>query len=168
MLKPRTVRDPAGPFGHLEHPGEMVRLAGIGDVHNTVGTIPLRSRSKAVADRRQISGGVVEAAVALLHDHRQGLAVLALHPLKEHALGTVIGDQQLSGLQAINHRRQEGVVERFPAFAEADVEPVVDLLELAPRLVAEQAPGLERHRIAPLQLHHLVAGGGLELSLIHI
>ena len=98
MLEARTIGNPAGPLGHLEHPGEMVRLAGIGDVHHAPGSIPLRRCPKAVADRRQIRGGVGDAAVALLQDHRQRLAVLALHTLKEHALSTVIGDQQLSGL----------------------------------------------------------------------
>ena len=47
-----------------------------------------------------------------------------------------------------------------------DVQPVVDLLELPPRLVAEQTPGLERHRITALQLHHLIAGGGLEVLVL--
>ena len=90
------------------------------------------------------------------------MAVLALHSFEEHALGTVIGDQQLSVLQAIHHRRQERVVERLTALAQADVEAVVDLLEFTARLIAEQSPGLQRNGVAPLQLHHLVPGCGLE------
>ena len=47
-----------------------------------------------------------------------------------------------------------------------DVEPVIDLLEFAPRLVTEQAPGLQRQRITALQLHHLIAGCGLKSLVI--
>ena len=162
MLEPGALGNPSRAASHLEHTGEMVRLAGIGHIDHAAGAIAIGSGTEAVANRRQIGGGVVEAAIALAHDQRQRLAVLAAHPLQEHALGAVVGDEQASGIEVGHDSRQVGVVEGFAALAEADVEAVVDLLELAPALIAEQAPGLERHRIAALQLHHLLAGGGLK------
>ena len=162
MLHTGALGDPAGTAGHLEHAGEVAGLAGVGDIDHPAGAITLRDRREAVADRGQVGGGVVEAAIALLHDQGQRLAVLAAHPLQKHATGTVIHHQQAGGLEVVDHRLQVGVVEGFAALAEGDLQPVVDLLELAPALVAEQPPGPERQRIAALQLHHLLPGSGLE------
>ena len=162
MLQPAVVGNPAGPPRHLEHAGEVAGLARVGHIDHPAGTIAGRRRGEAIADGGQVGGGVIEAAVALLHDHRQGLALLAAHPLEEHAAGALIGHQQAGGLQVGHHGRQIGVVEGFTALLELDAQAVVDQLELPPRLVAEQLPGPAAHRIARLQLHHLLAGGGLK------
>ena len=162
MLHPGAFRDPAGAAGHLEHAGEVMGLAGIGHVDHPAGAIARRGRREAIANRRQIGGGVVEAAIALLHDHRQGIAILALHPFEEDTLRPRIHHQQTSGLQIGDNSGEVGVVEGFTPFAEADVEAPVDLLELPPRLITEQLPGAAAHRIAALQFHHLLASRGLE------
>ena len=39
VLHPHPLADPAGAAGHLEHPGEVGRLAGIGDVDQPAGAI---------------------------------------------------------------------------------------------------------------------------------
>ena len=166
MLQAALLGNPAGPPRHLEHPGEVAGLAGVGHVNDAPDPIAGGRCGEAVADRGQVGGGVVEAAVALLHDHGQGLALLAAHPLKKHATGTLVDHQQAGGLQVGHHGGQKGVVKGLPPFAQTDVEPVVDLLELAAALIAEHPPGLERHRISPLQLHHLLAGGGLKRPVL--
>ena len=39
VLQARTLGEPTGPAGHLEDSSEVVRLAGIGHVHNPAGAI---------------------------------------------------------------------------------------------------------------------------------
>ena len=120
MLDAAVGGYPTRPLGHLEHTGEVVGLTGIGHVDHPAGAITGRPRGEAITNRRQVGGGVVEAAIALLHDQRQGLAVLATHPLKKNAAGTGVDNQQPSSLEVVNHRLQVGVVEGFAALAETD------------------------------------------------
>ena len=136
MLDAAVGGDPTRPLGHLEHPGEVVGLTGIGHIDHPAGAITGRPRGEAITNRRQVGGGVVEAAIALLHNQRQGLAVLTTHPLQKHAASAGVDHQQPSSLEVVNHRLQVGVVEGFAALSKPYVELVVDLLEFAAALVA--------------------------------
>ena len=166
MLETRPIGDPARPFRHLEHTSKVVGLASIGHVNHPLRRIPGRRRCKPVANRCEIRCGVVKTAITFLHDHGQRIAVFARHTLKKHALGAVIGHQQIDRFQTLQHCRKEGVVEGFAALTQADIKPVVELLKLTTGLVAQQAPCLQRHRITTLQLDHLIAGGGLKRFVV--
>ena len=113
MLEAPTIRDPTRTVSHLEHPSEVIRLTGISHVDHPASLITIRRRREPITDRSQVSGGVVEAAITLLHDHGQRLAILATDPFQEDALCPVVGDQELGLLQPFDHCRQERVVERL-------------------------------------------------------
>jgi hypothetical protein len=166
MLKTGPVGNPARPFSHLKHPSKVVGLACIGYVDHPLRRIPSWRGCKPKTNGSEIRGGVIKTTITLLHNHRQRIAVFAGHALKEHALGAVVGHQQVDRFQPVQHRRQIGVVERFASLSQANIKPVVQLLKLTTGLVAQQAPCLERHRIPTLQLHHLIAGGGLKIIVI--
>ena len=143
MLQSAAFWNPIGPFRHLKHTSEMIRLPRIGHVNHAACTISIRGQRKAITDRCQVGGGVIEPSITLANNHRQGLAILPVHALKEDTLGTVIGDQQTSLLQTTENRRQIRVVKRFAPFAQTNIKPVVNLLKLSPRLIAEQSPRLQ-------------------------
>ena len=162
MLDAHCRGHPTRPARHLKHPGKVGRLTRVGHIDEPPGAVAVGRRRQAVADRRQIGGGVIKTTVALLHEQRQGLAVLAAHPLEKHTTGAVVDHQQARSLEVIHDALEVGVVERLAALPQANVEAVIDALELAPALLAQQSPGLARQRLAALQLDHLLTGGGLK------
>ena len=91
MLQAAVRWNPAGPAGNLKHAGEVAGLAGIGYVDHPAGAIAGGWRREAIANGRQIGGGVVKAPIALLHDHRRQLVGAAL--LQKYALGAAIAHQ---------------------------------------------------------------------------
>ena len=79
MLQAGRRWHPAGPLGHLENPSKVGGLASVGHVNHAACAIA--RGTQAVANRRQIGGGVVEAPIAFLHDQGKGFALFTHHAL---------------------------------------------------------------------------------------
>ena len=114
-----SCRSPTGPLGHLENGGEMTGLAGIRYINHPAGGIAIGP--EPIADGGQVGGGVVEAAIAFLHDQRHRFALLAGHPLQEHTAGPVIGNKQACLIEVIDYGLEPWVVKRLAPFAELDI-----------------------------------------------
>ena len=155
------VADEACAARDFEHLVEVQGLALVDEVQGTVGLEDVA----AIADGRQVGGGIEVAAIGLLHDHRQRLAFGILEFIEEHALGALILDQQALGLEVGDHVGQVAVVGAFAhhvGHGQLDVEQLVGLLAVGQGDVLEAGPQGHALRVAGLQLDHQATGAGGE------
>ena len=142
MLEAATRGHPTGPLRHLKHRRKVVRLARIGDIHDTLSSLAACSGAgQPLADSSQVGGGVVVAPIPLLNNERQGLAIFACHALQKHTAGAVVNGQQLSLLQILHNLGKGFVVKRFAPLHQLHIQTVIDGLERLTGLLAEQPPG---------------------------
>ena len=117
----------------------------------------MRYRKAAKIRRR-----VVIPAVGLLNDQRLRLALSIGIPFKENAFSPIVFYQQAPFVQLFDDLGQKGIVKGFSPFCEVDIQPIVNLLELPPRLFAQQLPRFTGVLVSPLQFHHRISGGGFK------
>ncbi len=156
------LAEPAGPPGRLEDHLEVERLPCVHHVEQGVGL----ELEDAVADGGEVGGRVAEAAVGLLHDQRDRLAVGALHVVEEDAEGALGADRDTGLLQQAAGLREHGVVPGLAhhvGVVDLHVELVEDGVEVDLRLVHEPLPHGQRLRVARLEVDHPAPGAGLEL-----
>ena len=109
-----------------------------------------------VADRGEISRGVVVTAVALADDKRQRPALAAGEARGERAQRAVAYGRDAPVLEHADRIREHVVVEALAAdvvVGQAHVEPCVDLVQVLPGDIDEPLPDGQRVRIPGLQPH---------------
>ncbi len=158
----RLVVQPAGPPRGLEDHLEVQRLADVHDVQKGVRAEVL----DAVADRGEVGGGIAVAAVGLLDDQRDGVAVRALHIVEEDAQCALGAHRDAGLLQQPAGLLQHGVVAGLAddvGVADVHVELVEDRVEVDLRLVDEPLPHGQRLLVARLEVDDPAPGPLLEL-----
>ena len=160
-------RKPARPPSRLEHHAEMQRLASVDHVEDA-----LRAELRdPVPDGGQVGRRVVVAAVALLHDQRNTLAVRPHDVVEEDTQGPVVAHRHPGALQLGAHLGEVGVVEALADRILVDqqhVERVVHRLEVALGLRHDLLPGGDGRRIAGLECNDPTAGplGELRVAVV--
>ena len=107
------------------------------------------TRSTRSITRGQVGGRVVEAAVGLAHDQRQGLAVAVREAGREDDLRAVGLDQHAGLVQAPDDLGQQVVVGALAhqvRVLQEDPEPAVDRIEVAGALLDQAGPEAQRRR----------------------
>ena len=153
MRQVHAFADEAGAPGDGENLLEMQRLALVDEIQDAVGA----QGAGAVAQRRQVGGGVQVAAVRLAHDHRQRVAVLVFELVQEHALGALVLGEQAGLVEVGDHPGQVVVVGAFAAHvirAQGHAQAAVDRVAMAQRHLVELAPQGQAVIVAGLQLDH--------------
>jgi hypothetical protein len=112
-----------------------------------------------VTNGREVSCVITIAAIALLHHERH----LTLGD--EDALGAIGFCQLAPSGEVLKHRLDQWVVERLAAVDDADLQSVVDALELFLRNAAEHLPCLISAGITLLQLDYVLMRDLLKVLL---
>src|SRR5690606_1266174 len=161
VLGPRRWGEPPGVLRGLEDHREVLGLGQADDVQQAGGVqVP-----QAAADGGQVGGGVAEAAVALLDDQGQRVAVAVREALGEDALGALADAEQPELVEFVDDRLELVVVEALAeevVGGEGDVQEVVDRQEVLLRLLDQDLPQPEGRRVAALELDDAGAGPVLE------
>ena len=118
--------------------------------------------------RGEISRRVSEPAVALAHDHRQRLTVLALEARSEDAQRALIDPRQPVRLEVLGYPGQQRVVEALATYVvrgEPHSHPVVHRLQVPDRFVHELVPDRDGALVAALELDDPLPGPVGELGI---
>ena len=130
----------------------------VDDVQQAVGF----QTTYAVAQARQIGGGVEKAAALFLHDKCGGFAFFVFKLVQEHDFRAVVFDRQTFLNQIIDHGLQIVVVFRFARHvfrAQFQAQRVVNSLGVRERNIDKLFPQRQNGFIAALQLHNVFARG---------
>ena len=128
----------------------------VDDVQQAVGM----KRADAVAQTRQIGGGVEKAAALFLHDKRGRFALFVFELVQEYDFRAVVFDCQTFFDQIIDYRLQIVVVLRFARhvfWAQFQTQRVVNGLGVRERNIDKLFPQRQYGFIAALQLHNVFA-----------
>ena len=146
---------------------KMQLLSTVRDVNNFLrlpGFEPIR-------DRGEVSGRVIESAVALLNQHRirhpfafgmdqERITFLRRRCIAENGLGTFARARDAFGHELAHDRLQARIVKTFAKrVIEPDAEPPVNFVELLFRQTDHLAPDREVFGVALLQFHEFCPRG---------
>ena len=157
VLERRGLRHEARATADGEDLLHVQLLAIVDEVQDAIGV----EVTGAVTCRSEIRGGVEEATIGLLHDHRLRIALAVAQFLEEHHPRAVAFLQQAALTQFLDHHgkiRVIGALALQVGAGQRDTERAVDRLGVRRRHLDEALPQRQAVGVARLQFHDVVAG----------